>query len=132
MSTPPQASRVLATRFSSCALSEIRAVTAIASPPVARIAAATSSHGSWLRAEMTTRAPASAKASAIARPMPREEPVTIATLPERSNRFISELPSTTLFVIPGLDPGIHGFPFVDGRVKPGHDEFGTGERYIPS
>ena len=25
-------------------------------------------------------------------------------------------------VIPGLDPGIHGFSLVDGRVKPGHDE----------
>jgi len=32
-----------------------------------------------LRDEMTTRAPASANASAIARPMPRDEPVTIAT-----------------------------------------------------
>jgi hypothetical protein len=25
-------------------------------------------------------------------------------------------------VIPGLDPGIHGFSLVDGGVKPGHDE----------
>src|SRR4051794_13216077 len=88
MSMPPQRSRVFATRFSICALSEMRAVTAIASPPRAQIAAATSSHGSWLRDEITTLAPASAKASAIARPMPREDPVTIATLPVRSNRFI--------------------------------------------
>ena len=44
----PQASRVLATRFSSCALSEMRAVTAIASPPLSRIAAATSSHGAGI------------------------------------------------------------------------------------
>src|SRR5579863_4881543 len=28
----------------------------------------------------------------------------------------------TKFVIPGLDPGIHGTLRVDGRVKPGHDE----------
>jgi len=29
-------------------------------------------------------------------------------------------PDSSKVVIPGLDPGIHGF-FVDGRVKPGHD-----------
>src|SRR4051794_14651490 len=88
MSIPPHCSRVVATRFSSCVLSEIRAVTAIASPSLARIAAATSSHDSWLREEIATFAPASAKASAIALPMPREDPVTIATFPVRSNRFI--------------------------------------------
>ena len=46
-------------------------------------------NGASLRDEITTRAPASAKPSAIARPMPRDEPVTIATLPERSNKFIA-------------------------------------------
>src|SRR5207244_2249471 len=61
MSMRPHASRVLATRFSSCALSEMRAVTAIASPPLARIAFTTSSHGPRLRAEITTRPPASAE-----------------------------------------------------------------------
>jgi len=25
-------------------------------------------------------------------------------------------------VIPGLNPGIHEFFFVDGRAKPGHDD----------
>src|SRR5687768_6449663 len=34
---------------------------------------------------MTTFAPCSAIAAAMARPMPRDEPVTIATLPVRSN-----------------------------------------------
>jgi len=33
------------------------------------------------------------------------------------------------FVMPGLDPGIHAFPFgcqdVDGRDKPGHDDAET-------
>src|SRR4051812_32691980 len=91
MSIPPHCSRVFATRFSSCALSEMRAVIAIASPPLARIAAATASHGSWLRDEITTLAPESAKASAIARPMPRDDPVTIATFPVRSNKFIVSL-----------------------------------------
>src|SRR3954469_19409066 len=66
----------------------MRAVIAIASPPLARMPAATSSQGPWLRAEIATLAPASAKASAIARPMPRDDPVTIATLPVRSKSFI--------------------------------------------
>jgi hypothetical protein len=70
-------------------LSEIRAVTAIASPPLARIAAATSSQGAALRAEITTRPPASANASAIARPIPRLEPVMIATFPDKSKRFMT-------------------------------------------
>ena len=60
---------------------------ALPSPCAALIAAATSSHASCLRLEMTTLAPCSAIASAIARPIPREEPVTIATLPVRSNRL---------------------------------------------
>jgi hypothetical protein len=35
----------------------------------------------------------------------------------------------TKYVMPGLDPGIHGYPLrcrirVDGRVKPGHDGCG--------
>jgi hypothetical protein len=37
---------------------------------------------------MTTLPPASAIASAIARPMPRLDPVTIATFPDKSNSFI--------------------------------------------
>src|ERR1700751_5465426 len=94
MSIRPQASRVLATRSSSCALSEIRAVTAIASPPLARIAAAIYSQGPALRAEITTRPPASAKASAIARPMPRLEPVMMATLPDKSKSFMTLLHPT--------------------------------------
>src|SRR5262245_49468584 len=67
----------------------MRAVTAIESPPVARIAAATSSQGPAFRAEITTFPPASAIASAIARPIPRLEPVIIAAFPDRSNSVIS-------------------------------------------
>jgi hypothetical protein len=55
---------------------------------------ATSSHGAALRAEMTTRPPASANASAIARPIPRLEPVMIATFPDRSNSLMTPLPRT--------------------------------------
>ncbi len=43
---------------------------------------------SCLREEITTRAPCSAIRRAIARPMPREEPVTMATFPVRSNRDV--------------------------------------------
>src|SRR5947208_15380976 len=98
----------------------MRQVIAAASPPLARIAAATSSHGASLREEMTTRAPESAKPSAIARPMPRDEPVTIATLPERSKRFIA-FPQK--FVTPA-EAGVQGLTdtslALDARFR-GHD-----------
>ena len=54
-------------------------------PVVAAISSATSSHRSCLRLLTTTDAPASARPSAIARPMPLVEPVTTTTLPVRSN-----------------------------------------------
>src|ERR1044071_6157507 len=66
----------------------MRAVTAIASPPLPRMASAASSQGPWLRPEIVTLAPASAKPSAIARPMPRDDPVTIATFPLRSKSWV--------------------------------------------
>jgi hypothetical protein len=59
---------------------------AIACPPAARMPAATCSHGSALRLEITTLAPQAAMCSAIARPMPRLEPVMMATLPVKSNK----------------------------------------------
>ena len=61
---------------------------AIASPPEERMAFATCSQTSALRLEITTFAPAFARCSAIERPMPRVDPVTMATLPLRSNGFI--------------------------------------------
>src|SRR5579875_352528 len=60
--------------------------TPIAFPPAARIAAATLSQASWWRLEITTAAPTLAIPSAIARPMPREEPVISAVFPVRSNK----------------------------------------------
>ena len=60
-----------------------------ASRPRARLmAAAVSAQASALRDEMTTVAPCSASRSAIALPMPRDEPVTIATRPVKSNRLL--------------------------------------------
>src|ERR1700731_3406600 len=56
-----------------------------ASPPSARIDLATSSQASALRLDTTTFAPSCANSSAVARPMPRLEPVMTATLPVRSN-----------------------------------------------
>src|SRR5579871_2974690 len=55
-----------------------------ASPPALRTPAATSSQASALREEITTFAPNLASSSAEERPMPRLEPVTTATCPERS------------------------------------------------
>src|SRR5438270_1862787 len=51
-----------------------------ASPPFFVMPAATSSHASALRLDTTTVAPSAAQCSAIERPMPRLEPVTMATL----------------------------------------------------
>src|SRR4051794_37650589 len=56
-----------------------------ASPPLSRMPSATASQASALRLEITTLAPRLASNSAEARPMPRLEPVTMATWPVRSN-----------------------------------------------
>src|SRR5262249_26146693 len=58
-------------------------------PGCALISATTFSHASSLREDTTTFAPCSARRIADARPMPREEPVTTATRPLRSNRDIA-------------------------------------------
>src|SRR5579862_5382813 len=94
MSIVPKATRVFTTSSSSCALSPTWQGIAIARPPVWRIVAATSSQASALRLEITTRAPQLAMASAMARPMPRDEPVTTAVLSLRSKRRIPQLPRT--------------------------------------
>ena len=58
-------------------------------PCLALIAAATSWQGSALRDEITTLAPCSARRSAMALPMPRDEPVMTATLPSSENNDIN-------------------------------------------
>src|SRR5262245_32866423 len=63
-------------------------------PALSLIAFATSSQACCLREEITTLAPCSAIRSAMARPMPREEPVMTATFPDRSNKVM--FPSQTL------------------------------------
>src|SRR5262249_52911669 len=56
-------------------------LTATASPPAALISAATASPGAASRSLTTSFAPSLASFSAMARPMPRPEPVTSATFP---------------------------------------------------
>jgi len=63
--------------------------TAKALPPAASMRAAVSSISARLRAVKATAAPASANPMAIARPMPRPLPVTMATLPVRSSAIFS-------------------------------------------
>jgi hypothetical protein len=88
MSTLPNASAAAATIASICAASRTSVRTASARPPAATISAATS----WIVpgsrsvldsdfAATTTAAPARARRSANARPMPRLAPVTIAVRP---------------------------------------------------
>src|SRR2546425_1589052 len=62
-------------------LSPTSAVAIVAVPPFLWIVSLTASSCVWVRAARTTWAPARATASAVARPMPRLAPVTIATLP---------------------------------------------------
>src|SRR5579883_2032544 len=57
-------------------------------PRLSLIAFATSSHAVCLREEITTLAPCSAIRSAIARPMPRDDPVMTATFPDISNKVM--------------------------------------------
>ncbi len=65
--------------------------TAMAAPGcLALMAAATSSQGPGLREEIVTLAPCSAMRSAMALPMPRVEPVTMATLPVRSKSSMAQ------------------------------------------
>src|SRR5690242_13017792 len=82
---------VASTRFFNSSLREMLAGTEIARPApyLALIASATCWQGSALRDEITTLAPCSARRSAIALPMPREDPVMTATLPSRENKDIS-------------------------------------------
>src|SRR2546421_7243878 len=67
-------------RASSCARSVASVGTTVASPPAARIRSATPSRSLIDRAARTTAAPPSAKADAVAAPIPRLAPVTIETL----------------------------------------------------
>src|SRR6476469_901718 len=85
MSTPPYCLIVPSTSASTSGLREMLQGMTVASPPLPLMPAATCSQASALRLETTTLAPSSAQCSAIERPMPRLEPVTMATLFSRLN-----------------------------------------------
>jgi hypothetical protein len=63
-------------------------------PPSAAIWLRVASSASAPRAQIDTLAPDPAKASAIARPMPRLPPATIARLPPRSMFIVAHAPSS--------------------------------------
>ena len=79
-------------------------------PPACRIPAATALAFSSSMSATSTAAPASARASAYAWPMPPAEPVTIATLPVKSNRTVGR-------PAPRDPPVGHGFG-VSGLMLP--------------
>src|ERR1700694_1428045 len=89
----PHLLTVASTSICRSSFEEMLAWTAIArsSPNVLLIAAATFSQAVAFRDEITTFAPCSASLKAIALPIPREEPVTIATFPARSNNVTAFL-----------------------------------------
>src|SRR2546421_6451946 len=80
MSMPPYCLMVPSISASTSGLREMLHGMTVASPPVFLMPAATSSQASALRLDTTTLAPSAAQCSAIERPMPRLEPVTMATL----------------------------------------------------
>src|SRR5215211_4187055 len=88
MSTRPNRVLAFSTSASTSALREMLQGMAAASPPCSAISRATASHASALRLEITTLAPSAAMLSAMARPMPRLDPVMTATLSVRWNGVV--------------------------------------------
>ena len=85
MSTRPYSPSVRATDASTSSARATSQAAASARIPRSRRRAAAASSSPVLRAVSASEAPASPSASAIWKPRPREPPVTIATLPVRSN-----------------------------------------------
>ena len=84
-STAPSSEIVRSTRACSWSLWPMWHGMGSAAPGRSRLmSSAAASHASGVRLDTTTRAPCSARRRAMARPMPRVDPVTTATLPVRS------------------------------------------------
>src|SRR5574343_667713 len=81
MSRPPKPSMAVLTNFSAKPSAVTLPAQARACPPAALMAATVSSAGPASRSFTTTLAPSLASFIAMARPMPRPEPETMATLP---------------------------------------------------
>src|SRR3954452_20403783 len=88
MSRLPQVSTVLPISASQSGSLVTSIVAEVASPPPARISAATASACSWRISATTTLAPSWAKSRASASPIPCAAPVTIATLSCRRMGFL--------------------------------------------
>src|ERR671916_508736 len=113
-STLPKARSASATTLSTLPPSVTSSSRASALRPRASISSLTSSSGSSLRAQSTTLAPASERASAMWRPSPRPPPVTMAVLPSRRKRssVFTRSPSLDYGAAPALEhperPGAQG------------------------
>src|SRR5882757_3979275 len=115
MSRPPNFSTAAPTKRSAKPGSETLPLTAIASPPAALISATTASPGAASRSLTTTLAPSLASFSAMARPMPRPDPVMSETFPlsfdiwyprsERDDGFAGELDLAVLVFGRQREPG---------------------------
>jgi hypothetical protein len=104
MSRRPSAATVSRTSRSGVAGSAMSPTPSSARRPAPRTRAAVAEPGVWLPCTATS-APASARAKAMAAPMPREAPVTRATLPSRENRWsdaIGQSPEVEAQVGPGV------------------------------
>src|SRR2546425_10413074 len=88
ISGSPSAFRTRATIASTCWRSPTSQRTASARRPVVRIASTTSDSSLSDRAATATSAPAAARDSATARPIPRPPPVTNATRPDSSATLV--------------------------------------------
>jgi len=108
-STWPKVSTVCATSAVTSSVWPTWACRASASPPAASISSATICTFSNLRLLTTTFAPACASRSAIARPMPRDAPVTTATFPSSENSVICFSPPVAR-CRPGVSPVISLLP----------------------
>ena len=82
---PPNSATVVSTRLTKSSSSSTLQRTAIAFMPSSRISLAVFSASSALKSAMTILAPALAKSTAVALPIPLAPPVTIAVFPVRSN-----------------------------------------------
>src|SRR5665213_2088937 len=99
MSMRPSSRLTRSTMAATAALSVTSVMTEIAFTPCCRSSATASFDFASLRATIAIAAPASANPRAMPRPIPPLPPVTIATLPVRSNSFA--VMSISLFLLGG-------------------------------
>src|SRR5215472_236593 len=100
-STGPSAASILSIARRTPDVSVTSTANACASPDFL-ISAAVSSISDWVRARAATLAPACARASATARPIPRPAPVTTATRPSRSVFILHRLPAIPKQIAPSV------------------------------